>query len=443
MENKKRFLFIIIAGVAILAAVLGFVLLSGKKEDSGGGDSGSGKVELVYWGLWEPEPHLSEVIRKYEEENPNVTIKYTRKSFTQYEENIYARLTDAQTTPDIVRINNAWTYKFQDRLAPLPPEIMTNTEYQNAFYPTAVQDFTGMDGKIYAIPLEIDGLGLYYNKDLFTKAGVTEPPADWDTFIEVAKEMTETDDSGEISTAGAAIGCSNNINHSADIMFALMLQNNVEMTDSTGTQVTFNNSRGQATLKYYTNFVTEHNIWSCRLENDLNMFTEGRLAMMFGPSWRVFDIINMNSSINFGTAPLPQLPANISEVNYAMYWGDAVSAQSSNQLEAWKFIKYLSEEEQLKTFYSAASQSRAFGEPFSRKDMAEEIINDPYVAAFIQMAPTMMGWQMGDQTTTELAINQAIGDYLDGRSDEAEALRIATETINSKNAEIYQSTQSP
>jgi multiple sugar transport system substrate-binding protein len=435
MQSKKRFLFIIIAGVTIVLGILGFLLFRGSSGSDD--DNSSGPIEIRYSGLWEPESHLREVIDRYEKENPNVTIKYTKKSFTQYEEYIYSRLTDPKTTPDIVRINNAWTYKFQDRLAPLPPEVMSPTEYQNTFFPTATNDFTGTDGQIYAIPLEIDGLALYYNKDLFDKADISEPPQDWDTFIQVAQKLTETDSSGNIVNAGAAIGCSNNINHSADIMFALMMQSNIELTDNTGTKAAFDTKEAEEVLTYYTNFVNKHEIWSCRLGNDLELFAQGKVAMMFGPSWRVFDIINMNSPINFDTAPLPQLPANNNNVNYAMYWGDAVSAQSPHQLEAWKFVKYMSEAEQLQSMYAAASESRTFGEPYSRKDLAESISQDPYVGVFMEMAPTMQGWQMGDQKTTEEAINKAINDVIDGRDQESNALRNAVETINTKNAEIY------
>lgn len=433
MDASKRTLLIVIAGITIIAAVVGFLILRGRDSSGTTGD----QVELVYWGLWESETNMKEVIEEYEKENPNITIKYTQKRYTQYEENIYERLADPKTTPDIVRINNTWTYKFQSRLSPLPPEIMSNTEYQQTFYSTAVSDFMGTDGKMYAIPLEIDGLALYYNKDLFTKAGISSPPSDWDTFIEASKSLTQTDPSGDIVQAGAAIGCSNNINHSADILFALMLQNNVSMTDSTGAEATFDSPRGEAAIKYYTDFISEHKVWSCGLRNDLEMFAGGKLAMMFAPSWRVFDIINMNSSVNFDIATFPQLPANDIDVNYAMYWGDTVSAQSQNQLEAWKFIKYLSEKEQLKNMYAAASLGRTFGEPYSRKDLSSELEDVPYAGVFIQMAPTMTSWKLGDQQTTESAINQAISDITDGRKRESEALTDAINTINTKNAEIY------
>src|SRR4030042_5595396 len=133
---------------------------------------------------------------------------------------------------------------------------MTSSEYSQNFYPAALTDFKGSDGKLYAIPLEIDGLALYYNKDLFTKAGISDPPTDWDTLIENAIELTKTDSSGNITQAGVALGCSNNINHSADILSALMLINGVAITTTDGREPSFNTTKGQATLKYYTDFVT-------------------------------------------------------------------------------------------------------------------------------------------------------------------------------------------
>lgn len=427
------------AVLLIILAIIGFVIFS--KNKSGKSTSGD-QIELVYWGLWEPDAHMQEVIDEYESQHPNITIKYEQKRITQYEDNLYERLGNTEiTTPDIVRINNTWTYKFEDRLASLPSEVMTASEYQQAFYPTAKDDFTGSDGNIYAIPLEIDGLAMYYNKDIFEKAGITEPPKDWDTLIEVAKELTLTDYSGNITQAGAALGCSNNINHSADIMFALMLQNNVTMTNSDYSEATFNNTRGQTALKVYTDYVNEHEVWSCSLPNDLNMFIEGKLAIMFAPSWRVFDIFNMNSAVNFEVAELPQIAGSDVDINYSMYWGDAVSIQSENQLEAWKFIEFLSEKEQLESMYAAASKNRTFGEPYSRIDMASSISNDPYVGAFIRMAPTMESWKMVDQSTAEAAINKAISDVVDGRSNENAALMEATETINEKNAQIRGTTQ--
>ncbi|MDD3661763.1 MAG: extracellular solute-binding protein [Candidatus Dojkabacteria bacterium] len=441
MDSGKRTLLIAGAVLLVLVAVIAFVVVS-RLRGNNNGSSGE-PVEIVYWGLWEPESHLSSIIEAYEAEHPNVTIRYSQERFTQYEENVYTRLADPQTTPDIVRINNAWTSKFQDRLSPVPPEIMSVSEYQQTFYSCAQQDFTGSDGYLYAIPLEVDGLALFYNKDLFEQAGVSTPPRDWDTMIETAKKLTVTDTSGTITQAGVALGCSNNINHSADILAALMLQNNVPMTSADGMQATFNTSRGQDSLTYYTSFVLEHRAWSCGLRNDLEMFAGGKLAMMFAPSWRVFDIINMNPGINFDTAEFPQLVGNDQPVHFGMYWGDAVSAQSANKYEAWQFIAYLSEQESMKKMYAAASQSRAFGEPYSRKDLADELSDAPYVGPFITMAPYYTNWKIGDQKSSEQALRDAISAVVDSRSGVGSALTEAVTTINEAFVDLYGQSASP
>ncbi len=437
--DKKKLLIVILAVVLILMIVVIYAMIKrGSSSNNGNGGNSGGNVELTYWGLWEPSEHMEAVIAEFESKYPNIKVNYTQKRFTQYEDNVFNALTDPQTTPDIVRINNAWTYKFQNRLSRVPPEIMTEAEFKKTFFTATVNDFTGYDGYLYAIPLEVDGLGMYYNVDLLAKAGISQPPEDWDTLIEYAQDLTKTDNSGTITQAGAGIGCSTNVLHSADILTALMLLNNVTMNNENGTQAAFNTRKGEETLEYYTAFVNEHNVWDCSLRSDLEMFAAGKLAIMFGPSWRVFDIINQNSTVNFKTAPFPQLPGNTEPTHYGMYWGEAVSKASTHQNEAWTFIAFLAEKEQLMSMYSAASDSRAFGEPYSRLDLYDEIVDADYVGPFIEMAPYYTSWRIGDQKTSETALNKAITDAVEGRAAPGTALSDAVDTINEKMTELYE-----
>ena len=157
--------------------------------------------------------------------------------------------------------------------------------------------------------------------------------------------------------------------------------------------------------------------------------------MMLAPSWRAFDIINSAPNIEFGLAPVPQLPGN-DPVNYAMYWGEAVPKTSPNQAEAWKFIKFLSEPEQMKEMFSNSSQVRAFGEPYSRKDLASEMGSNPYVNPILKMASTMKAWQMGEQGYVEESLRTAINDVIASDTPSDQALREAEERINLKLQEV-------
>jgi multiple sugar transport system substrate-binding protein len=432
-KNKKVF---IIGGIVlvVLLMITALILLLNKDNPNNNGNT-TQNAELTYWGLWEPDSVMQPLIDAYETLNPGVNILYSQQSFSNYESRLYTRLQQATTSsepaPDIFRIHNTWTPKYYTYLSPMPSNVYTASEYADIFYPTAVSDFTAKDLNIYAVPIEIDGLVVFYNKQLLADAGFTEPPTDWDSFMAAAQELTEKDSSGKIEVSGLAMGASRNIEHSAEILSFLFIQEGLDLIDSTYTTVTLNTTKAEAVLDTYVSFAQGENAtWSADLRTDLEMFYSGDLAMMIAPSWRAFDIITAAPNIEFDTAPLPQLTANSSKIYYSSYWGEAVSKTSSNQAVAWDFIKYLSQKEQQQQLYSNSSQIRAFGEPYSLQELNSAMEGKTYVSAIAEMAPYMTSWSMGDETTVKTNLNEAITAVLENGTDADQALRKAQENIN-------------
>ncbi len=437
MEEKQK-KTLIIAGVVVVILLIAttiLFLLRGDTGDPSQNPEEQASVTLTYWGLWEPPSVMQPVIDEFEAANPNIKIAYSQQTFSNYESRLFTRLQQAtgneEPAPDIFRIHNTWTPKYYSYLAPMPAEIMSVEEYQQKFYPTALNDFTAKNGNIYAIPWEIDGLMVFYNKQLLAEEGVTEPPGDWDSFFELASDLTKRDASGRIIQSGLAIGTSRNIMHSAEILAYMLALEDIQVMDQTRTQISLNTPRVQRVFETYTNFAKGDNaLWSPNLRSDLEMFFTGDLAMMIAPSWRAFDIIQAAPSIEFDTAPLPQLLANEEDIYYATYWGDAVNRTSASPLAAWKFIAFLAQKEQQMKLYSNASQIRAFGEPYSLVELNSEMLGKPYVSAIAKMAPNMRAYPWGDENAVNTAINTAITDIIENRSDVDSALKDAEKTIN-------------
>lgn len=437
MEEKQKKTLIIAGVVVVILLIVTIVLflLRGDSENPSPNPEEQTSVTLTYWGLWEPPSVMQPLIDEFETANPNIKIAYSQQTFSNYESRLFTRLQQAtgneEPAPDIFRIHNTWTPKYYSYLAPMPADIMSVEEYQQKFYPTALNDFTAKDGNIYAIPLEIDGLMVFYNKQLLAEEGVTKPPEDWDSFFELARNLTKKDASGKIVQAGIAIGASRNIMHSAEIVAYMLALEDIQVIDQTRMQVSLNTPRVQRVFETYTNFARGNNaLWSPTLRSDLEMFFTGDLAMMIAPSWRAFDIIQAAPSVEFDTAPLPQLLANEEDIYYATYWGDAVNRTSASPLAAWKFIAFLAQKEQQMKLYSNASQIRAFGEPYSLVELNSEMLGKPYVSAIAQMAPNMRAYPWGDETVVNTAIDTAITDIIEGRRDVDTALEDAEATIN-------------
>jgi len=452
MKKKFPLPIIIFATVAVILVILIIVLFvaNGKRKNEGNnGETGNSSINtsnenitLAYWGLWESEAVMAPIIKKFEDQNPNVKIQYSQQRFSNYESKTYTRLqqstSSSEPAPDILRIHNTWVPKYAKYLSPLPSSIMSREEYSQTFYATSLEDFTGKDNNLYAIPWSIDGLMIFYNKQLLQKEGVSTPPTDWDSLIELAGKLTKKNSSGAIEQSGLAMGTAKNIKHAGEIISFLLLQNNVPIIDETRTTVSLNNSRSISVFEMYTNFAKgETAIWSSSLRSDLEMFYSGKLAMMIAPSWRAFDIINSNSTIEFGTAPLPQLIANEEPVYFSTYWGDTVSKDCKYPEMAWKFIKFLSEkEQQLELFSSSVSNGqRAFGEPYSLVELQDEMEGKAYISAIAEMAPYMKSWQMGDESSVKGYINEAITSIVEGGTRVETALRNAESNINQQLAQ--------
>jgi len=451
LKDKKKLPLLIAGGILLIVLLLVIFLLLSKKNKpstttqptvSNGTEVEQTPVsgEISYWGLWESEAVMESLIKEFETQNPGTKINYSQQTFSNYENTLHTRLTQAATTsepaPDVFRIHNTWLPKYASLLSPMPASVMTREEYAKRFYPTCLEDFTGKDGStIYAVPYGIDGLMVFYNKQILSQEGVSEPPKDWDSFFSLARKLTKKDASGRILQSGVALGTAKNIKHSSEIILFFLLQEGIELMDSTRTQISLNNNRSIGVFQTYIDFATGNNaVWSSSLNDDLNMFFSGKLAMMIAPSWRVFDIIKAAPSIEFGTAPLPQLEANENEIYYSTYWAEAVNKKSPNPELAWRFVKFLTEKEQQLELYSNASTigARAFGEPYSLVELNAEMKGKAYVDAIATMAPNMKSCQLGDEFFIRAAIEEAITQVIENNKSIDAVLREAENRINSR-----------
>jgi len=440
MDPKKK-TAILFAGIALVVVVITtVVLLLVNTNSKSNTNTNTVTGELVYWGLWEPSSVMQPLIDQYQSAHPGVTILYSQQTYTNYESRLYTRLqqssTSSEPAPDIFRIHNTWTPKYYTYLYPLPSTVMTSSTYSTTFYPTATADFTAKDGNIYAMPLEIDGLVVFYNKQLLTAAGVTTPPTDWDSFVELSQKLTKKTSTGKITQAGLAMGTSSNVTHAAEILSFLMLEQGIDIIDETKTAVTLNTTTAESVMDTYTSFAMGKDaVWDSSLGTDLNMFFQGKLAMMIAPSWRAFEIIQSAPTIEFGTAPLPQLSANEQPIYYSTYWAEAVSKNSSNPKLAWDFIAFLAQKEQQKSMYSNAAKIRVFGEPYSLVELNSELASNSYLSSIAESAPKMISWQMGDESFVKATLNEAITSIVEDGKDSQTALKTAETEINNQLAQ--------
>jgi len=407
--------------------ILFALILSGCRLIPGIQDQG--QVSLTYWGLWESAVNVNQLISDYQKDHPNVTIVYEKKSHQQYRESLQSRI-EAGEGPDIFRFHNTWVPMIQSALSEVPADVVSASEFRDNFYPAVSSDLRNSQKKFVGVPLEIDGLGLFWNEEIFNAAGISAPPKTWQELADIASKLTVSGPAGNITTAGVAIGTASNVDHFSDILGMMILQNGGDPKLPTGQQAA-------DALDYFVSFARgEGRAWDSSLPSSTVAFTGGNLAMYFGPSWRAIEIRNNNPLLKFQVAPVPQLEGG--KVAWASYWAEGVSAKSPHQKEAWEFVKYLQQEDVLVKLYSEAAKTpgRIFGEPYPKVSMASKIASDPILGAFIADAPYMRSAPMASRTFDNGLNDQMIKAYEDAINSVLKGSRAADELqTTAKNVE--------
>jgi len=399
------------------------------------------ETKLTWWGLWEPNDVVASIISEYETAHPKVKIEYIFQSHHEYRERLQNALSQG-TGPDIFRVHNTWIPMFKADLAPIPADVFSASAFESTFYPVAKTELR-VGNSYVAVPLMYDGLALFINEDLFAAAGKTAPTS-WEELRNAAIALSVCDSvdgrcgaGDKILISGASLGTTDNVDHWQDILLTLMLQNNVNLNSPSG-------KAAEEALQYYTIFTRSDHIWDSTQPNSTTAFANGRVAMYFGPSWRVHDILATNPQLKFSVHPLPQLPLdparNEKPIAWASYWAEGVNKKSINSKAAWEFVNFLTSSETLQKLYQqAVSSGRAFGEIYPRVDMADLLKTAPYVGAYVTDAPNAKSWYMASSTWDgPTGIDSLLSKYFEDAVNGVNQGRSTTEAVGTLSSGVNQ-----
>jgi multiple sugar transport system substrate-binding protein len=416
-------------------------------------------VKLEVWGVIDDTDAYGTIFSDYRKLNPYVTeIKYKKFNVDTYKQDLLDALA-AGKGPDIFLIRNSWVPSFQDKIVTAPPTFSDEKGFRDAFVDVAASDFLGSDQKIYGVPLSVDSLALYYNKDLFNAAGILTPPSTWEEFARDATMLTKMDEFGTFAQSGAAMGTAYNINRSTDVLSAMMLQSGVPFRSPGGNGIDFKN--GSSALTFYTQFASTQStnyVWNTRQHYSLDAFYEGQAAMMVNYSWQYETLMHKNAKLNIGIAPLPQFEQGVKS-NYANYWGYVVAKNkdfgtevadpiAQNKLrihDAWQFLKYLTMPNgktitlinglsgTVKDFPLTTDPSKTYltqtKKPAARRDLLETQRRDLILGPFAEGNIIAKSWIQQDPEAVEAIFAEVIDSINRGASTVQSALGVAQNRV--------------
>lgn len=428
--SKKYY---IIGGVLVLLVILvGAYFATSKSKPNNNKE----KIEITWWKTFEDSENLSDLISDFEAANQNVAINFVKKDAADYEQTLVNALASG-TGPDIFSIHNDWVPKHMDKLAPFPEATIGLRNYKDDFVDVAYGDFV-KDNKIYAVPLSVDVLALYYNKDILGSAGISQPPTTWPELVSDVQKITKVSKNGVFSRSGIALGTASNVNRAVDILTLLMMQNGTKFysddyssalfddnQDVSGSQQGFN--PGATALTFYTQFANPAKAsytWNVKSDFSIDAFTQGKLGMMISYQYMEPLIKAKAPNLNWDVTAVPQISDESTKINFANYWGEAISKNSKNQQVAAEFLKFITSKEELAKYYGLHKLVA------SRKDLLTTQLADTEIGVFAESALTAKTVYKRDANIYESVFLKVINDVILNSFAPDEALRNAVQQIN-------------
>jgi multiple sugar transport system substrate-binding protein len=215
MKYSRTTLAFAIVGVLALSGTL-VACSSGDKNNNSGSSTTldpNTKVTLNVVGLLpgskpEAQQALADLVTQFQTANPNITVKthdYEWKATT------FAADLAGGTLPTVFEIpfTDAKTLIANQQISDMQA-YLSQLSYASSFNKNLLQYGQGDNGDVYAIPAKsVYAIGLHYNRDLFTQAGLdpSKPPTTWDEVRADAKAIaTKTGQAGFAQMSQDATG---------------------------------------------------------------------------------------------------------------------------------------------------------------------------------------------------------------------------------------------
>ena len=340
-----------------MAMFLGLVLLvgltacssnasNGASSDQPSQSAGAGSEEKTKISYWTVDRHDSDYIKqKIDEFNAfnkdNIEVEYVVKA------DDYAQALDlsftANQAPDVFRVKEGTIQMYYKKGYMAPIDKYLTEEQKQEFM--AMADLNQFDGKMYSLPNYGNTMRLIYNKDLFEKAGIQNPPTSLAEMVEDAKLLTEA--GKDIGAYGFALPFKSP--NSAWDRSARVI---AEMSGFGGFGFDFKTARydfagfkeiAKAFKQMYDDGSTIPGMEALDIDPLRAQFAEGKIGMYLSYSSEpgVYKT-QFPAKIDWAAAPAPTIDGTVKGASGFLggQWL-AISAASDKKDAAWKFINYM------------------------------------------------------------------------------------------------------
>ncbi len=435
MKSSFQTILIIVFIIGFVIAIAIFSGLFSSSTSSTASTTPTGQV--VVWGIL-PAEAMQSYVDNFNSQNYGYTLVYSYHAPTKFYQDLIVSLANG-SSPDLVITSSENISQIHNKLYTIPFAAYTERQFRDTNIDGA-QMFLSTTG-VSALPLLVDPLVVYYNKDILAAKNFVTAPKTWNDLQASVPLLTKRDSKGKITQSAIALGEADNISHARDILSALFLQTGntiVSYDPVTATnQVTLANGGSSTStdtlpavqaLTFYTSFAdptSNDYSWNNALPESLQNFLAGKSAFYIGRASELFNIQAQNPNLNFDVSQLFQSQNATRPVTFGSFVAVGIMKNAPNMTAAYAAAT------QMASGTNIDDLSKRFSLPPVRRDLLQIAQSNPYVSVFFQAALSAFSWPDPNPASTNSIFHDMITNVNSNTTDVQTAIYDATRDLQS------------
>lgn len=294
----------IVVFLLVLAMLSASVFAAGKTEAA---PAGPVTLKVANYALLESgyEPFWKQVKVDFEAANPDITIEWVTAPYGEIVNQV-VNMAGGGNKVDVIFGEIDWVPGLVDAGLAAPVRDILPQAFVDDFYPDVLKSFE-VEGKPYGIPLYVSPYVLYYNKNLFTQAGLdpNKPPKTYDEMLSYAQKLSQLKDAngnkvyafGQTTASVPVSGAS---------LTAMVFNFGGQVLDAQGKLAVDNQGFKDAFTMVQKLDQLGYNPQNAKLKDLRNLFALGQLAMYYDQSWGFNGVKSINpDAVNFTASAEP------------------------------------------------------------------------------------------------------------------------------------------
>lgn len=327
---------------AVLAAIISILLLiPGCSADTGSNqevpvdiDKGPSVINIYQYKV-EIAKEMKALAKVYEKEHPGITVNVRTNAGRDYQAMLRMEFASGNP-PDIFNLNGLKEWELWKAYV----EDLSDEPWVDDFNPEMLDRIT-TKGKVYGMPVNIEGYGIIFNKRIFDEAGITEYP---DTLDELEELCIELEGKGIRPFYNAYKEWWTLTNHSFNTVIGTREDPMGFIDKLKSGEIDLTKDELMLNWVRYIDLITaygQEDPFITGYSEQIEAFSNGEAAMIQQGNWIQDWLEENNQQLELGILPIPIKTKGNDEIPVGVpsYW--SINSQSEVKEEAKAFLNWM------------------------------------------------------------------------------------------------------